>query len=51
MAESKSGVQISTKAFFQALLIIFALMMLSGILTWVIPSGQYVRVEEPGAAW
>lgn len=48
MAKSKSGVQISTKAFFQALLIIFALMMLSGILTWVIPSGQYVRVEEPG---
>ncbi|NLN69172.1 MAG: YfcC family protein [Chloroflexi bacterium] len=48
MAESKSGAQISTKAFLQALLIIFALMILSGILTRVIPSGQFIRIEEPG---
>lgn len=48
MAETKSGAQISTKAFLQALLIIFALMMLSGILTRVLPSGQFSRIEEPG---
>ncbi len=48
MANIKSGVQIGRKAFLQALLIIFALMMLSGILTQVIPAGEYVRVEEPG---
>ena len=48
MTDSKSGVQISTKAFLQALLIIFALMMLSGILTRVVPSGQFARTIEPG---
>ncbi len=48
MADSRSGVQISKKAFIQALLIIFSLMMLSGILTRVIPSGQFVRIIEPG---
>ena len=48
MAESKSGAQISTKAYLQALLIIYALMILSGILTQVIPSGQFIRIEEPG---
>lgn len=48
MADSKSGVQISKKAFLQALLIIIALMMLSGILTRVIPSGRFDRVVEPG---
>jgi uncharacterized ion transporter superfamily protein YfcC len=48
MADTKSGVQISKKAFIQALLIIFFLMMLSGFLTRVIPSGQFARVVEPG---
>jgi uncharacterized ion transporter superfamily protein YfcC len=48
MADSKSGVQISKNAFLQALLIIFTLMMLSGILTRVIPSGQFERTIEPG---
>jgi uncharacterized ion transporter superfamily protein YfcC len=48
MADTQSGMQISKKAFIQALLIIFFLMMLSGILTLVIPSGQFVRVVEPG---
>lgn len=48
MAETKSGLQISKKAFIQALLIIFSLMMLSGILTRVIPSGQFARTVEPG---
>jgi uncharacterized ion transporter superfamily protein YfcC len=43
MAKQKSGAQISIKAFLQAVLIIFILMMLAGILTQVIPAGQYTR--------
>jgi len=43
MATQKSGAQISTKAFIQAVLIIFVLMILAGILTQVIPAGQYAR--------
>jgi uncharacterized ion transporter superfamily protein YfcC len=43
MAEQKSGAQISKKAFIQAVVIIFLLMMLSGILTRVIPAGQFAR--------
>lgn len=48
MTEEKSGIRISKKAFIQALLIIFALMILSGILTRIIPAGQYQRMEMDG---
>ncbi|MEA4908851.1 MAG: YfcC family protein [Chloroflexi bacterium] len=48
MAEQKSGAQISTKAFIQAVVIIFILMMVSGILTRVIPAGQYARIQLDG---
>ncbi len=48
MTEQKSGAQISTKAFIQAVLIIFALMMVSGVLTQVIPAGEYTRIEVDG---
>jgi len=48
MSEPNTGVKISRKAFIQALLIILAIMVLSGILTWVIPSGQFMRTVEPG---
>lgn len=48
MSEKKSGAQISQKAFVQAVAIIFALMMMSGILTLVIPAGQYTRLEVDG---
>jgi uncharacterized ion transporter superfamily protein YfcC len=48
MAESKSGAQISRKAFLQAVIIIFILMMVSGVLTRVIPAGQYARSEVDG---
>lgn len=48
MTQPKSGAQISAKAFIQAVLIIFALMMLSGILTRVIPAGSYERVLLDG---
>lgn len=44
MTQPKSGAQISAKAFIQAVLIIFALMMVSGILTRVIPAGSYERM-------
>ena len=48
MTEQKSGAQISVKAFVQAVLIIFALMMVSGILTRVIPAGSYDRAVVDG---
>jgi uncharacterized ion transporter superfamily protein YfcC len=43
--EEKSGVRISRRAFIQAVAIIFALMMVAGILTRLIPAGQYARAE------
>jgi uncharacterized ion transporter superfamily protein YfcC len=46
--ESKPGARISRKAFIQAVVIIFALMMFAGILTRLIPAGQYARVEVDG---
>lgn len=48
MSNKKAGAQISTKAFLQAVLIIFALMVAAGILTRVVPAGQYARVEVDG---
>jgi len=48
MAEHKSGAQISKKAFIQAVAIIFFLMVVAGILTRVVPAGQYARVEQDG---
>ncbi len=44
----KSGAQISQKAFIQSVVILFALMMIAGILTLVIPAGQYSRTEING---
>ncbi len=46
--EQKAGAQIGRKAFFQSLVILFILMMLSGTLTLVLPAGQYSRVEVDG---
>ena len=46
--EQKSGAQISQKAFIQSLLILLALMIVAGVLTLVIPAGQYQRVEVDG---
>jgi uncharacterized ion transporter superfamily protein YfcC len=48
MAEQKSGAQISTKAFIQAVVIIFILMMAAGILTRLVPAGKYTRVDMDG---
>lgn len=46
--DRKAGAQISTRAFLQSLIILFALMMLAGVLTRVVPAGQYQRVEVNG---
>lgn len=48
MTQPKSGAQISTKAFLQAVAIIFILMMGAGILTRVIPAGHYDLVDVGG---
>jgi uncharacterized ion transporter superfamily protein YfcC len=48
MPEPKSGAQISTKAFIQAVVIIFALMVAAGILTRLVPAGQYSLVVQNG---
>jgi len=46
--EQKAGAQISQRAFIQSLAILFVLMMIAGILTLVIPAGQYTRLEVDG---
>jgi len=48
MSQEKSGIRISRKAFIQAVVIIFVLMMVAGILTRIIPAGQYARMEVDG---
>ncbi len=48
MTEQKSGAQISARAFIQAVLIIFVLMLVAGGLTRIIPAGEYARVEVDG---
>ena len=47
-SKAKSGAQISTKAFVQAVVIIFVLMIAAGILTRVVSAGSYARVEQDG---
>ncbi len=44
----RAGAQISAKAFFQSVFILFGLMMLAGILTRVLPAGEYQRVLQDG---
>ncbi len=47
MSESKhKGLNISVKSFISAIAVIFVLMVASYILTLVIPSGEYARVED-----
>lgn len=46
--EHKSGARISRTAFLQAFFILLALMIVAGILTRVIPSGEYARTEIDG---
>ncbi len=46
--EQKAGAQIGRKAFIQSIIILFVLMMVAGILTLVVPSGQYTYVNVDG---
>ena len=46
--QEKSGAQISQKAFIQSAIILLALMIIAGILTLIIPTGQYQRTEVDG---
>lgn len=46
--EEKSGVRISRKAFIQAVVVIFVLMIAAGILTRLVPAGQYLRIQTGG---
>jgi len=46
--EQKAGAQIGRRAFIQSLVILFVLMMIAGILTVVVPSGQYAHLEVDG---
>jgi len=48
MSQDKSGIRISQKAFVQAVVIILILMVAAGILTRLIPAGQYTRVLVEG---
>jgi uncharacterized ion transporter superfamily protein YfcC len=48
--DKKSGAQISRKAFIQSLVILFILMVIAGILTIVIPSGQFTHTQVDGRA-
>ena len=46
--EQKAGAQISQRAFIQSLAILFVLMMIAGILTLIVPAGQYARLHVDG---
>ncbi|NWF63624.1 MAG: YfcC family protein [Chloroflexi bacterium] len=46
--DQKAGAQISQRAFIQSLVILFVLMLIAGVLTLVIPAGQYSRIEVDG---
>ncbi len=47
MAEKeKSGLNISVKSFITAIVVIFALMVGSYVLTLVVPGGEYARIED-----
>jgi uncharacterized ion transporter superfamily protein YfcC len=46
--EDKAGARISRKAFLQAFFILLALMIVAGVLTRIIPAGEYTRLEVDG---
>jgi uncharacterized ion transporter superfamily protein YfcC len=46
--DQKAGAQISQRAFIQSLVILFILMIVAGILTRVVPAGQYARAQAEG---
>lgn len=46
--DNQAGAQISRKSFFQSFFILLALMIISGVLTLVIPAGRYQRLNVNG---
>ncbi len=48
MSEARAGAQISRKAFTQSVLILLVLMIFSGVMTRLIPAGEYERVQHEG---
>lgn len=46
--EDRAGIQISRKAFIQSALILFVLMIVAGLLTKVLPAGEYERLLVDG---
>ena len=46
--EQKAGAQIGRRAFIQSIVILFMLIIVAGILTLVIPAGEYARIEVDG---
>jgi uncharacterized ion transporter superfamily protein YfcC len=48
MEEEKAGAQISQRAFVQSIVILFALMLAAGVLTRLVPVGQYSRSLQNG---
>lgn len=44
--KEKQGLNISTKSFITAILVIFALMILTYVLTFLIPGGEYARITD-----
>ena len=46
--EQKAGAQISTRAFIQSALILLVLMIAAGVLTRVLPAGEYTRFSAEG---
>jgi uncharacterized ion transporter superfamily protein YfcC len=46
--DAKAGAQISAKAFFQSVIILFVLMLVAGGLTRLIPAGAYQRITQDG---
>ncbi len=46
MNKEKKGLNISTKSFITAIVVIFALMVLTYVLTFIVPGGEYARIED-----
>ena len=46
MEEKKKGLDISAKSFITAIAIIFALMVVTYVLTFLIPGGEYARTVD-----
>ena len=44
--EEKKGINISTKSFITAILVIFVLMILTYVLTFIVPGGEFARIED-----